>query len=594
MDGKEKGSKKKKNSLSSFSAISNETNSSFMSSNVTNEEPNDEGDKTTENPEEESHMRILSLHRDLTAALINIQTAAVAIVATTKLENAQGTIAELQEKDEQSSQKIFEELIEGWSTAHQKEAHQDLLEALESQQHLCAAVIRDKKILINDLKQELNRRHESYVRTLRKNAEELNLVTVMMEEKMKIMTDVYREESEQMERIHQQEVEILLTKDKDQWEKQIKALCDKELQLLTERKKKVKEYEEKCHDKILGDVINNAKSKVSVKNLHKKVPSDLLVPKNNLHAQLAKQSKEMSTFLNGRIFSLKNDIKKLREIYTEKERELKNCTDKLYGEYQRSYQRVQRCNQMQMKTRHNSVDAKQFKELQQMIDGELNQLAQRALTIDSLICQYLGLPWKQDNMAMLELLGPIQEQVPNFGLLNYETDKCNQRMIESDNKEKEKLCKEALETSVDPLWDEMKSSAGCSGMMKAVEASSPTNSSIHHKPFLPPLKLHPGLKRESRESSEKQISSSWHGQVLDASEVGARWERLANVIPEEKVRMWEIAQKQLLQHYSVLREISDLSLETENLRQKNLQLKKQLQERGISVTNSCAFDPEEG
>lgn len=50
-------------------------------------------------------------------------------------------------------------------------------------------------------------------------------------------------------------------------------------------------------------------------------------------------------------FSLKNDIKKLRETYTEKERELKNCTDKLYGEYQRSYQRVQRCNQMQMKTR---------------------------------------------------------------------------------------------------------------------------------------------------------------------------------------------------------------------------------------------------
>lgn len=27
-----------------------------MSSNVTNEEPNDEGDKTPENPEEESHM----------------------------------------------------------------------------------------------------------------------------------------------------------------------------------------------------------------------------------------------------------------------------------------------------------------------------------------------------------------------------------------------------------------------------------------------------------------------------------------------------------------------------------------------------------
>lgn len=65
--------------------------------------------------------------------------------------------AEQREKEEQSSQQLFEEIIRGWTAAHEKEVHQDLLEALENQQRLCAAVIRDKKSLINDLKQVMQR-----------------------------------------------------------------------------------------------------------------------------------------------------------------------------------------------------------------------------------------------------------------------------------------------------------------------------------------------------------------------------------------------------------------------------------------------------
>ncbi|RVE55807.1 hypothetical protein OJAV_G00229500 [Oryzias javanicus] len=552
----------------SFSAISSETNSSSTSSNVEiREEPNEE-DKTQEDPEVQSQMRILSLHRDLTAALTNIQTAAVAKVARTKLENAQGTIEELQEKEEQSSQQILEEILGGWTTAHHKEVHQDLQEALEDQQRLCAAVITDKKRLINDLKQELNRRHESYVRNLRQNAEELNLVTVMMEEKMKIMTDVYKEEMEQMERIHQQEVEILRSKDKDHWEQQIKALCDKELQLLKERNKKVKEYEEKCHDKIYTSVIDKARNAVSVKDFHRKFPGHFLVPQNSLPTKLMQQSNETSAFLNKRIVSLKKDIKKLQKTYTEKERELQNCTHKLQGEYQRSFLRAQKFHQRQMKSRNNSAtDAKKLKELQRMIDGELKQLSQRALTIDSLICQYVGVPWKTDNTDMREHPGP--ERLPDIDQWNPETDKCSRGMIEDENKE-ETLCVET------PLQNEMGSPAGCGGSVKAAEASDPINSaSVRRKHTLPPLK---------RESSAEQTSSSGPAQVWDVSEVCSRWERLADIIPEEKVRRWETAEKKLLQYYWVLREISDLTRETEELKRRNLQLKSQLQERSISWT----------
>lgn len=43
-----------------------------------------------------------------------------------------------------------------------------------------------------------------------------------------------------------------------------------------------------------------------------------------------------------------------------------------------------------------------------MIEAEVKQLVERALVIDSLICQQLGLAWERPPMPFMELSGPIQ------------------------------------------------------------------------------------------------------------------------------------------------------------------------------------------
>lgn len=59
----------------------------------------------------------------------------------------------LLENEAKSSQEKFEEITRGWSIAKQKVIPQELQEAVNTQRELCAAVIEDKKKLINDLQQ---------------------------------------------------------------------------------------------------------------------------------------------------------------------------------------------------------------------------------------------------------------------------------------------------------------------------------------------------------------------------------------------------------------------------------------------------------
>lgn len=45
-----------------------------------------------------------------------------------------------------------------------------------------------------------------------------------------------------------------------------------------------------------------------------------------------------------------------------------------------------------------------------MVEAEVKQLVERALVIDSLICQQLGLAWERPPMPFMELSGPIQPE----------------------------------------------------------------------------------------------------------------------------------------------------------------------------------------
>ncbi|CAL8318044.1 unnamed protein product [Merluccius merluccius] len=103
------------------------------------------------------------------------------------------------ESEARSSMQRFEEITGGWSQAKAKVIPQDLHEALGSQQQLCAQLLEDKNTLINDLQQELKGQDDRYVKELKQQAEEVDLMIERMEEQVKSLLRTNREELKHIE-----------------------------------------------------------------------------------------------------------------------------------------------------------------------------------------------------------------------------------------------------------------------------------------------------------------------------------------------------------------------------------------------------------
>ncbi|GAA6228790.1 dynein regulatory complex protein 1 [Lates japonicus] len=393
-----------------------------------NEELKEEARKSLPQEEEEVEegekqitlQRITNLQRDLTALVTNIQTAADAreSMRRTELEEARKIRLEVLENDVKSSQEKFEEITSGWSMAKEKVIPQELQEALNSQQQLCALLVEDKKKLINDLQLELKVGDERYVKDLRKQAEELDLMMERMEDQIKTLTKAYREELAQFERVYQQESEVSLARDVNEWEREMKGLWDKELERLEERRKKVEEYEAKIHRLMLETIdkhcmvqIDQAARFQVLEREHQQIQGANVIAK----LKKIKQRNECDqhsfklTHMRNRITSLREEMKKIQTRHSNQAKQLKKTSQYLSKECNRNIQQYER---IQKKMKHFVVaDARVFEEMWLTIEAEMKQQVERVLVIESLICkQHLGLAWERPPMDFMELSGPIRPQ----------------------------------------------------------------------------------------------------------------------------------------------------------------------------------------
>ncbi|KAJ4928885.1 hypothetical protein JOQ06_004507 [Pogonophryne albipinna] len=380
--------------------------------------------------------RVINLNRDLTTLVTNIQTAADAkeSLRRAELEEARRLRLERLEKDLKSSQEIFEEITRGWSLSTQRAIPQELHEALNNQQQLCDALIEDKKKLINDLQQELKVGDDRYVKDLRKQTEELDLMMERMEDQIKTLIKAYREELTQIERVYTQESEILLTKDKIEWDQHMKGLWEEELKRLKQRTVKVEEYENIIHNLMIETwskhSIIQTKQHASFQVLERESKQLRMAKFTKTHTrhEIA-ESKFSLTNIKTRLSRMKKQMANLSDKYKSQRDEFTKKSRYLSEDYKRKIKQYER---IQKQLKHFAVaDGRKFEEMWLMIDAEVKQLVERALDIDSQICkQHLGVAWERPVMGFMELCGPIQPQgVPQL-LHTGQDSQDSQRMMD--------------------------------------------------------------------------------------------------------------------------------------------------------------------
>ncbi|XP_078541546.1 dynein regulatory complex protein 1-like [Lissotriton helveticus] len=374
---------------------------------------------------EDSRLRLRKLVSDGVQLVTNIQVAADGREAHRRAEEEELKRQRLDKLEHEAkvSLETFEDITNKWVSAKNREIPQDIWEVLNMQQQQCARLIEEKNKLIGELQQELKSKDDQYVKDLKKQAEDIDLLIERMEEQIRNLTKTYREELLQTEKSFELERRELLAANRSNWEKGMQTRRSQELDYLLGRLRKVEEYEEQLRHMQVQDAeeynIIKIKLETDVQIMEQqlqqmKATYQLNQEKLEYNFQVLKKRDEENTVTKSqqkrKITRTQDVLNKLRIKFDKQVKQYREDNQSLTDDYRRI---VDQYNQLQKKMRHfATVDSKKFHDIWLMNEEEIKELVKRALEADrALHEQQLGVPWAPPDLWFMESVGPLSRQL---------------------------------------------------------------------------------------------------------------------------------------------------------------------------------------
>lgn len=314
----------------------------------------------------------------------------------------------------------FEEITKKWESALQKEIPQDLHEMLMQQKAACDAMIDEKNKLINEFQMELKQKDDHYVKDLKKQAEDIDLLIERMDEQVRQLTKaIYKEELEEVEKAFVAERTELLELHRKKWEQTMQQRRDKETDNMKGREKRVEDYEEQLQHLRIQDSeeYNQVKIKLEtdVQILQQqlqqmKATYQLNQEKLEYNFQVLRKRDEENTITKSqqkrKITRLQDVLTNLKIKLAKQEKQYKDENVQLTDDYKRITEQFK---ELQKKSKHfMATDLKKFHDIWVMNEEEAKQLVQKLMEEDRITHEHqLGLPWNPPDLEFLDNVGPI-------------------------------------------------------------------------------------------------------------------------------------------------------------------------------------------
>merc|ERR1712226_1002911 len=303
--------------------------------------------------------------------------------------------AERLESEAKTAHERFEEITKRWQAADMKEIPQDLHDLLMQQKSACDAMIEEKNKLIKEFQEELKTKDDQYIKDLKKQAEDIDLMVERMEDQIKNLTKTHREELMQVEKAFVSERKELLLGSNNKFETLMKGKQDKEENYLVNRQNKMEDNERVLQELRIKDAedYNSVKIKMEtdVQILEQQVQQmkatyQLNQEKLEYNFQVLKKRDDENTITKNQ---QKRKITKLQDV-------LNNLKTKL--------------NDQKKVKIFQEADYKKFRDLWLMKEEMCHSKACKLLNADQIIAeQHLGQEYLQPNTSLLQNRGPIMK-----------------------------------------------------------------------------------------------------------------------------------------------------------------------------------------
>jgi len=373
---------------------------------------------------EESRLRLTKLKSHGRELVSNIRVAGDAREASRRIEEeeARRQRREKLEAEAKVGAERFEEIIKKWESSLQKEIPQDLYESLMQQKSACDAMIDEKNKLINEFQMELKAKDDQYVKDLKKQAEDVDLLIERMDEQVKELTKADRQEITQIEKAFVAERTELLEQQRSKWDAMMVARQEKEVDYMRARQKRVDDYEQQLQQLRVQDAeeYNTVKIKLEtdVQILEQQLQQmratyQLNQEKLEYNFQVLRKRDEENTITKSqqkrKITRLQDVLTNLKIKLSKQEKQYKDDNQQLTEDYKRITEQFK---ELQKKSKHfMATDAKKFHDMWCMNEDEAKSTGKKVVEIDRIIHeQQLGLAWNRPDMSFLETSGPIASE----------------------------------------------------------------------------------------------------------------------------------------------------------------------------------------
>ncbi|GMH33905.1 hypothetical protein BSKO_01739 [Bryopsis sp. KO-2023] len=292
-----------------------------------------------------------------------------------------------------------------WADLFVLDVPQDLLAAIDKQQDLCQNIIESKDHLISEIKSELIRRDDDYVKLLKRQAEEIDLLVEAMKDEYEELQTAYREELEEIENALMEERKDLLQSNTSEMQQMFDKRGKLEQDFMERYLAAAEDYHKQLEDLRVADAedynVLKIRLETDIQNLEQHLEAMRATYQLNTekleynYRVLVERDHENQSTINQqkRKISKQRDIlSNLKSKYNDLDKKFQEENMKLMEEYKRITEHFK---ELQSKFWHfENVELKKFQDVWKMKEEDVAAVVKDVLMADKVIHeQQLGWDW---------------------------------------------------------------------------------------------------------------------------------------------------------------------------------------------------------